>query len=202
MDSLRAAYSGAAIGASAIAWRLAVAAAVAATAACSALLPRGEAVTDSPWHSFEEAQQAFDQITLHKTTSADLKRLRVDPEITPNVIILNYSDVLRRFIPNPSIDASSLDLGVQECLRAATRCRGYEVDHRVLKRQRYGNFFADILNFQRKTDVVGWRFNAVVLITDDLVVYKLTGGQPAIHDHEKSTNPLGPFQGAGEGLFR
>jgi len=179
-----------------------VAVAVVATTACSALLPRGETITDSPWHSFEEAQQTFDQIIPHTTTSSDLKRLRVDPEISPNVTILNYSDVLRRFIPNPSIVASTLDLGVQECLRAATRCRGYEVDHRVLKRQRYGNFFADILNFQRKTDVVGWRFNAVVLIIDDLVVYKLTGGQPAIHDHEKSTNPLGPFQGAGESLLR
>lgn len=85
---------------------------------------------------------------------------------------------------------------------SATRCQGYEVDHRVLKRNRYGNFWADLLNFKRKTDIVGWRFNAVVLITDDVVVYKLTGGQPAIHDREESNNPLGPFQGAGESLFR
>jgi len=110
--------------------------------------------------------------------------------------------VLRRFIPSPSVEASSLDAGVQECLRAATHCHGYEVDHHVLKRSRYGNFWADILNFKRKTDIVGWRFNAVLLITDDLVVYKLTGGQPAIHEHEESKNPLGPFQGAGEAIFR
>lgn len=188
--------------AAAVARRLILAVIFAALPACSALLPRGEAVTDSPWQSFEDAQQAFDQIVPHKTTSADLKRLHIDPRSSPNVTILNYSDVLRRFIPNPSIDASTLDLGVQECLRAATRCQGYEVDHRVLKRRRYGNFFADLLNFKRKTDIAGWRFNAVVLITDDVVVYKLTGGQPAIHDHEESTNPLGPFQGAGESLFR
>ena len=95
---------------------------------------------------------------------------------------------------SPSVDASSLDAGVQECVRAATRCKGYEVDHRVLKRHRYGNFWADILNFRRKTDILGWRFNAVVLITDDIVVYKLTGGQPAIHEYEDSNNPLGPLQ--------
>lgn len=186
----------------AIARRFLIAAAVAAMAACSALLPHSETVTASPWQSYEEAQQAFDQIVIHDTTVNDLKRMKLDPASNPNVTILNYSDVLRRFIPNPSIEASSLDIGVQECLRAATRCQGYEVDHRVLKRNRYGNFWIDMLNFDRKVDVVGWRFNAVVLITDDVVVYKLTGGQPAIHEHEETRNPLGPFQGSGEGLFR
>ncbi len=183
--------------ASAIAKRLlfaAVVAVVMAIAACSALLPRSEALTDSPWQSFEEAQRVFDQIVPHKTTVADLTRLKLDPASNPNITILNYSDVLRRFIPSPSVDASSLDVGVRECLRAATHCQGYEVDHRVLRRNRYGNFWADILNFRRKTDIVGWRFNAVVLITDSVVVYKLTGGQPAIHEHEQSSNPLGPLQ--------
>ena len=174
--------------------RLLAAAVLMAMAACSTLLPRSEALTDSPWQSFEEAQRTFDQITPHKTTVTDLKRLKLEPESNPNITILNYSDVLRRFIPSPSIDAASLDVGVRECLRAATHCRGYEVDHRVRKRQRYGNFWADILNFRRKTDIVGWRFNAVVLTADDVVVYKLTSGQPAIHEFEVSTNPLGPLQ--------
>ena len=44
---------------------------------------------------------------------------------------------------------------------------------------------------------------AVVLITDDVVVYKLTGGQPAIHEYEDSSNPLGPLQeSAGPVLLR
>jgi len=180
-----------------------VTAVVTAIAGCSALLPRSEALTVSPWQSFEEAQRTFDQIIPHQTTVADLKRLKLDPASNPNITILNYSDVLRRFVPSPSIDASSLDVGVRECLRAATRCQGYEVDHRVLKRHRYGNFWADIFNFRRKTDILGWRFNAVVLITDDMVVYKLTGGQPAIHEHEQSSNPLGPLQeSTGAAIFR
>ena len=182
--------------------RIPIAVAAAVIAGCSTLLPRSEALTYSPWQSFEDAQRAFEQIVPHKTTVADLKLMKLDPASNPNITILNYSDVLRRFIPSPSIDASSLDPGVQECVRAATRCQGYEVDHRVLKRNRYGNFWADIFNFKRKVDVVGWRFNAVVLIKDDVVVYKLTGGQPAIHEHEESESPLGPLQGAGEAIFR
>ena len=182
--------------------RIPIAVVAAVIAGCSTLLPRSEALTDSPWQSFEEAQRAFEQIVPHKTTVADLKLMKLDPISNPNITILNYSDVLRRFIPSPSINASSLDAGVQECVRAATRCQGYEIDHRVLKRNRYGNFWADVFNFKRKVDVVGWRFNAVVLITDDVVVYKLTGGQPAIHEHEESDTPLGPLQGAGEAIFR
>ena len=178
-----------ATGAPAIA--LLIGALVMAIVGCSALLPRSEALIVSPWQSFEEAQRAFNEIIPHRTTVADLKRLKLEPESNPNITILNYSDVLRRFIPSPSIDASSLDAGVQECVRAAIHCRGYEVDHRVLKRSRYGNFWADLFNFRRKTDIVGWRFNAVVLIIDDVVVYKLTGGQPAIHEYENSNNPLG-----------
>lgn len=85
---------------------------------------------------------------------------------------------------------------------ANTACKGYEIDQRLIKRKRYGNFWADILNFKRKVDVIGWRFNGVILIKDSLVVYKLTGGQPAIHELEENKNPLGPFQGIGEsGLF-
>jgi len=187
---------------SVIVLRILVAAAVAATAACSSLLPKSEVLTDSPWQCFDDAQRTFDQIILHKTTIEELKALKLDPASNPNVTILNYSDILRRFVASPTIDATSLDGGVQECLRAATRCRGYEVDHRVIKRKRYGNFFADLFNFRRKTEVVGWRFNAVLLITDGVVVYKLTGGQPVIHEHEESKNPLGPFQGAGEALLR
>ena len=187
-----------------IARRCLIAVVLAATAACSALLPRSETFTYSPWKSFEDAQRTFDQIVLHQTTIADLKDMHLDPA-NANVTILSYSDVVRRFIPSPSIDALSLDVGVQECLRAGTNCQGYEVDHRVLNRIRYGNFWADFLNFRRKTDIVGWRFNGVVLITNDLVVYKTTGGQPVVHDHEEDNNPLGPLQGSGNailGIFR
>jgi len=72
----------------------------------------------------------------------------------------------------------------------------------VTRRTRYGNFLADLFNFRRKTEIVGWRFKAVVLLADDVVVYKATGGQPAIHEFEESNNPLGPLQGAGERVFR
>lgn len=165
---------------------------------CSALLPRGESVAESPWQNFAEAQQTFDRIIPYTTTVQDLRALKLDPLQNPNITLLNYSDVLRRFIPSPSTDTRDLDPGVQDCIKAKSACKGYEVDQKTVKRRRYGNFLADFLNFKRKVDIVGWRFNGVILIKDEVVVYKLTGGQPAIHEHEENKNPLGPLQGIGE----
>lgn len=182
--------------------RLALGLSVLSFAACSTLLPRGESVADSPWNSFDEAQQTFDKIVPYKTTVEDLRSFKLDPLRNPNITLLNYSDVLRRFIPSPATNMQDLDPGVQDCIRAKSACKGYEVDQKAIKRRRYGNFFADFLNFKRKVDVVGWRFNGVILIKDDLVVYKLTGGQPSIHEHEESKNPLGPLQGLGESGLR
>jgi hypothetical protein len=175
-----------------------LAGALAATVgACSGLLPHDESRTYSPWKSYEEAQQAFDTIVPHETTVHDLVTLGLDPKANPNVAILNYSDVLRRFLPSPSVNAADLDVGVQECIAAKTHCRGYEVNQQVTKSKRYGSFLLDWFNFQRKTDVAGWRFNGVLLIKDDVIIYKLTGGEPAIHSFQQSTNPLGPLQGFG-----
>jgi len=170
-------------------------------AACSSMLPRGEQLTYSPWQSFAEAQQAFDGIVPHQTTVAELKQMKLDPKANPNITILNYSDVLRRFLPSPSINSNDLDPGVQECIKARSACEGYELNQQTIKRKRYGSFLADLLNFRRKTDVSGYRFNGVLLIKQGVVIYKLTGGQPAIHEYEESVNPLGPFQ-SGEVVTR
>ena len=140
----------------------------------------------------------FDQIVPYQTTAADLKQLNLDPNGNPNITILNYSDVLRRFIPSPSISASDLDAGVRECITAKTTCRGYEIDQKSMKRIRNGNFWSDFLNFDRKIDIQGWRFNGVLLLKGNVVVYKLTGGQPSIQEYEENHTPLGPFQGIGE----
>ncbi|MFA7270982.1 MAG: hypothetical protein WC073_16720 [Sterolibacterium sp.] len=166
--------------------------------ACGNLLPHGDAVTDSPWQSFQDAQKTFDLIVPYQTTIEDLKRLKLDPESNANITILNYSDVVRRFIPGASVSLSDLDTGVQECIAAKTACKGYEIDQKSTTRIRFGNFWADFLNFKRKVNVAGWRFNGVLLVMDGKVIYKLTGGQPIIHEVEQSNNPLGPLQSFGE----
>ncbi len=169
---------------------------------CSALLPKGESVVHGPWRSFEDAQAAFDRIVPHETDLEGLKRLGIDAAKTPNVTLLNYSDVLRRFLPTPTGSLDELDRGVRECIAAKTACTGLLIDQRVIHRRRYGSFLSDFLNFERKVEVTGWHFTGLLLIRDGKVIYKLTSGQPQIKEYEESRNPLGPFQGSGESAAR
>jgi hypothetical protein len=188
--------------ATAISHNLVVALVVIAVAGCSSLLPKQETIVEGPWQSFQEAQQTFDKIIPYKTTVQELQQLKLDPGSNPNVTILNYSDILRRFVPNTAINGFELEKGVHDCILANAACKGYELEYKSITRKRYGNFWADFMNFRRKTTIVGWRFNGVVLIKDNLVIYKLTSGQPVIREFEENNNPLGPFQGGGESLLR
>jgi hypothetical protein len=119
----------------------------------------------------------------------------------PNIAILNYSDVLRRFMLNQSMTLADLDQGVQDCIQAKTVCRGYEINQRLVKKHRNGSFWLDFLGFKRETHTEGFRFNALVLLKNGVVVYKLTGGQPAIQESEHTQNPLGPVQSIGSKLM-
>lgn len=161
---------------------------------CSSLLPNSELTTASSWQSYADAQQAFDQIIPGKTTAIELRHLRLDPQSNPNIVILNYADVLRRFMVSQSLSVDDLDHGVRECVQAKTLCHGYEVDQRLVNKQRKGNFFLDLLGFRRETHTAGWRFNGLVLVKEGVVIYKLTGGQPTIAETEHSNTPLGPVQ--------
>ena len=118
----------------------------------------------------------------------------------PNIVILSYSDVIRRLIPAVPVESMKLDPGIVDCLAAQDACRAYEIDVKHLKRRRLGNFWLDFLNFKRRTEVTGWRFNALVLLKGDMVVHKLWGGQPVVHEIEETVNPLGPLQGSGESI--
>ncbi len=165
------------------------------------MLPRSQQVTASPWQTYRDAQLTFDKIIPGHTTAPELHDLQLDPQQHPNIAILNYSDVQRRFVPHASISVDDLDAGVRECLSAKTLCTGYEVNQKSVHKQRDGQFITDVLGFHRETSTTGWSFNGLILVKDGVVIYKLTGGQPAIAEREETTNPLGPLQSIGQKLL-
>lgn len=165
-----------------------------ATSGCSSLLPRSNESTMSPWQSYREVEQAFERLVPGETTVTQLKDMSLDPTTNPNITVLNYSDVLRRFLLNQSISINDLDDGIRDCVSAKRQCRGFEVNQKVLNKQRNGNFLLDLLGFKRETHIQGWSFSGLILLRDDVVVYKLTGGQPSIVSQESTSNPLGPVQ--------
>lgn len=173
---------------------LAIVLALSLTSGCSALLPRSQESTSSPWQTYQDAQQAFDQLVPGETTSVQLKDMALDPSTNPNITILNYTDVLRRFLLSQSISLNDLDEGVRLCVSAKTSCRGFEINQKVLSKQRNGYFLLDLLGFKRDTHTKGWAFSGLILLKDDVVIYKLTGGQPSIVGNESTQNPLGPLQ--------
>ena len=161
---------------------------------CSGLLPKTKEVTKSPWPTYQAAQDAFDKIIPGQTTIAELRQMSMDPSSNPNIAILNYADVMRKFMLNQSFSINDLDNGVRECVTAKVACRGFEINQSLLEKNRQGNVMLDVLGFYRETATTGWRFNGLIQLKDDIVVYKLTSGQPAIAQTDEAKNPLGPVQ--------
>jgi hypothetical protein len=105
-------------------------------AGCTSLLPTTKTTTKSPWETFEDAKKNFDRILPYKTKDEDLKGLNFHPYITENVEILTYLDIIKRFMPNPSIQMKDLDAGLQECLQYKELCYAYEINIQNIRTKR------------------------------------------------------------------
>ncbi len=163
-------------------------------AGCSALLPSSKQITKSPWGSFDEAREAFDRIVVGKTTFDDLRNFGFDPFSTPNVKILTYLDIIQRFMSNPSVRIEHLDEGLKACIDAKDKCRAYELEPKITSSKRYGSFWLDFFSFKRSVKETGWSFKALIVTVNDVVVYKLWGGNPMIDEDKVTKKPLGPLQ--------
>lgn len=163
---------------------------------CASLLPKAH--TESPtFQSFDAARQAIETLVPHQSHLETLSALGLTPTQQPNTIILTHADIVRRVVNAGLLNKNDLDPGILTCLSARDACRGWELNVAQISKQRTGNFFADFVNFKRRTETTGWRFNALILLVNDVVVYRGWGGQPVINEVEVQTNPLGPLQEMG-----
>jgi len=176
-----------------LAFRLILVLVATLAASCASLLPNAKIETAAPFKTFEEGKRTYDSIEPGRTTLQELKQLGYDPYVNPNVTVLNYSDVLNKYAPNAVRD-EYLEPGIRECLKMQSKCSAYSIEHRQVRRDRVGNLFLDIINYERRTEITGWRFGAVVVVVGDRVVHKAWSGVPAISEVEESLNPLGPLQ--------
>src|SRR3954466_3290249 len=116
--------------------RIALALLACLLAGCGALLPKSKEVTASPWPSYAAAQETFDKIVPGQTTIADLRQMALDPGSNANIAILNYADVMRKFMLNQSFSINDLDNGVRECVSAKVACRGFEINQSLVEKNR------------------------------------------------------------------
>jgi len=167
--------------------------------ACASWLPR--ASSDPVYfESFEQARRAVESITPGETRIADLEALHLDTRKQPNTLILSYADILRRVFGGGVVSMKDLAPGIVKCIEAHDACRGLEFHISSIHKDRIGSFFLDFINFKRQTVTSGWRFNALVLSVDDVVVYRSWGGQPELNEVQQQRNPLGPLQEIGPAI--
>jgi hypothetical protein len=176
---------------------------VAVFAGCSSLLPKSKETSGTPttaWQTYQDAEHAFATIAPGKTTVAELATMKLDPRSNPNIRVMPRYEVMQHFVVNRTVTMDDLDSGVRECLAADTHCVGWQIDQTATQKKRNGNPAADFLRLRRETHSSGWHFTGLLLIKDGVVLYKLSGGQPMIHEIAESEDALGPLQALGSKL--
>lgn len=176
--------------------RLALLATCCGLAACTSLLP--QARTESPtFQTFQEARTAIESLVPMQSHAEHASALKLGPAHQPNTTILSYPDIVRRVLNGTVLTKTDLAPGLLLCVNARDACYGWEVNIAKITKARTGGFVADFTNFRRRSETTGWRFNALILLVDDTVVYRTWGGQPEVHEVDIQHNPLGPLQDIG-----
>jgi hypothetical protein len=184
-----------------MAYRIIIAVSVSlAICACTSFLPRGATNNGGGFASFEAARAAADRIVPLQTRLDELGPLGFDFAAGQNVTLVSYPEIVVRLTPHPGVPISQLDPGIQRCIDIQTACKGYTFRFEREDRVREGNFWLDFLNAVRTTRVTGWRFEALIVVGADTVLFRNYAGQARIERVDKQTNPLGPLQPAGERL--
>lgn len=168
-------------------------------AACTALLPHSSSEA-SRFESFEEARMALETLVPMQSNRSAVEKAGFAVQSQPNTKTLTHADIVRLFVPAGLIKREDLDSGILACLEARDACHGLEIQAYRIGKRRTGNFWTDFIGFRQRTETTGWRFNALILFVNDVVVYRVWGGQPRLDDVEVITRPLGPFQDIGPSL--
>jgi len=169
-------------------------------AGCGSMLPKSQSQSPT-FQSFDEARQAIESLVPRQSNLRALSEMGLTPAKQPNTLILTHADVVRRMVNGSVMGKEDLDPGIVTCINARDACRGWEFNVARISKARTGSFLADFVNFKRRTETTGWRFNALILLVDDVVVYRGWGGQPVINEVEVNTNPLGPLQDMGPSVI-
>jgi hypothetical protein len=167
--------------------------------ACTALLPRGSSDVTTNFLDFAQAKTALEHIVALQTSTSELKALGFDIQSGSNVTLISYPEIVARLIPNPGVPLDKLDPGIRQCIEVQTHCRGHLFHFERQERKREGGFWLDFFNIRRTTNTKGWWFEALIVVSDDKVLFRNYAGQAHADRVDKQTNPLGPFQPAGEG---
>lgn len=163
------------------------------------MLPAARQDISNPWKDFADAKAAYDKIVPYRSDLEAVRNLGFSSQ-TANVQLLNEAQVVNAVLPSPLKDKTTIPNGIKDCMQRQDDCTGYLMEPSHITQTRVGNFLLDFLNFKRNTVTSGWKFSALVVVIDQVVVYKQWSGEPRIESVDLRINPLGPLQSMGETL--
>ena len=170
-------------------------------AGCSALLPRTTDVDSHKFRTYDQVMASYEGISQGKTRLAELPALGFDTRTTPNIEVLSYTEIVDRFVPSETLSLDHIAPAARTCIEAQFRCSAYVFHLQNSRTDRNGGVVPDLLGVEQDTIKTGWSAEIVLLLQDDLVVYKVISGQPNIEDRRDKTQPLGPFQDVGKNIL-
>ena len=170
-------------------------------AGCGGLLPDQKAASASPFESYDQVVESFDQIVPGMTQAQDLPNLGFDAR-TGNVDVLSYLNIEERFLPAAGVRWEHLNPAVQACIRAEAYCTGYIFRPSRTDTKRMGGLVPDMLGFQRITRSDRWSAEVILLVMNGRVVHKVFSGNPRTQNLEDRRQPLGPLRDLGGALAR
>lgn len=160
-------------------------------------MPEETNLVQSPFENYDDAYLAFQKVSVKETTLGQLFNSGYDVSTFPNVQSLSYLDLIERFLPHDSITFADLDPALRACFEAKLTCRGYQLTPSHIEEERIGSVMLDVFNFKRTAVKTGWQAEAIFVLHDDVVVYKLWSGTQRLSETHQQRNPLGPFQNLG-----
>lgn len=172
-------------------------ASLAACASAPSVLPEERSFVQTPFTTYQEAYEAYDNVRLAETTKGQLFTTGYDFATLPNVKELSYLDLIETFMPRDNVTFDDLDPKLRACLKARASCKGYLLQPSHIELDRVGSVMLDVLNFRRTEVTSGWQAQALFVMHNDVVVYKLWSGTQNVSETRQQTNPLGPFQNLG-----
>ncbi len=163
------------------------------------LLPDQKGQAASPFETYDQVVEAFDQIVPGMTRAEDLPNLGFDAR-TGTVDVLSYLNIEERFLPAAGVRWEHLNPAVQACIRAELYCTGYVFHPSRTTSKRLGSFVPDVLGFERITRSSRWSADIILLVMNGRVVHKVFSGNPRTENLDDKRQPLGPLQDLGGAL--
>lgn len=169
-------------------------------AACSSVLPHESSAVGGKFRTYDQLMASYDKIALGRTRTTDLSPLGFDPHTTPNVAVLSYLDIIKRFVPNDAMSLRHVPKPVRDCIDAQNRCSAYLYHLQHTETHHNGAVIPDLIGTERDTTRSGWSAEIILVLRDDNVVYKVMSGMPNLEERHDKSQPLGPLQDLGNSL--